>query len=119
MWLAKKVPSHAFPALPNRKPVVTKFPKNRVGAKIPTRPSERRITIHVLSVDCPACILKQFDGFYGTKRRGAVKRCLSFRSAIAHKASGFNFWSRHGIWIRTGVEQHPDNQIMCEAVGRA
>src|SRR5437867_13268475 len=73
----------------NGKITVAKFPEYGDRAQVPACPSERRISIHILRINCCASIQKKLDGFFSAKGGCAMKRSFCFRSAVSHEATRF------------------------------
>lgn len=103
----------------NAKSAITKFPENGSRAKVPTRPSQRGISIHVFGVFGHPCVKKKLDALLSAKGGGAVERGLGFRPDIAHEAVRFHGWFGHTIGICPRREQNLDDLGMGRTFGFA
>ena len=119
MWFSEQVRPHRFPVGPNMKFTVTEHSENGIRTRIPTRPAEWRISIHVFRLNVCSRIQQHLDRFFIAKGRSAVQRCFTFRSAIAHEGTRLNAWLGNTVGIRSIAEEHFEHAVMGKPFGIA
>src|SRR5262245_47602109 len=98
------------------KRAVAEFHENRIGSPVPTRPTQRRVSIHVLCVELGAGIQKQLYRFLGAECGSPVERRFAFGPAISHERAGFHCRFGHGVGICASREQYFDDEIIGFAI---
>jgi hypothetical protein len=101
------------------KAVVAQPPKDGVGAKVPTRPTERRISIPVLCVPFSTCVEQQLDALLRSEGGCAVQRSLPSRSGIPHERVGLGVRECRSVWVGTLREEHSHHVGVRRAIGLA
>ena len=119
MRLAEQINFHFRRVGVNTKIAIAKLPENRSWAQVPTRPRERRVSIHVLGVSgCPG-VKEELDGSFGAESRGTVERSLAPGAAVAHEAARDSGWLGHRVGIRTVREQDSNHCRIGREIGFA
>jgi hypothetical protein len=74
----------------NREVAIAELSEDRIRARVPTRPAERRISIHIFYIDRGTCFQEKLDGRFAAERSGSMKRRFTLRSAVSHESSSFS-----------------------------
>ncbi len=119
MGLAKEVRRHRSALRTNTVLAVAEQAEYGIGTHVPTRPGERRISIHVLYLKIGSRIEKQLNGVLGAEGRRAMQGSLRFGSTIPHEAAGFCIRFGYTIRLCTMAKQHANRQIVSEPICRA
>ena len=90
MWFTEQVRRHRPPVRPDMKVTVTEHSQNGIRTRIPTRPTEWRVSIHVPRLNVCSRIQQHLDRFFSTESRSTMQTRLTFCSTIAHEATRFN-----------------------------
>src|SRR5271156_8457 len=80
--------------------VIAEFSENGCGPQMPTGPGEWRVPVHIFRVDNCTRVNQGLNGFFLSKRGGAVQWCFAFGADVSHEAAGFHAGLRSAIGIR-------------------
>ncbi len=119
MGFAKEVRRHRTALGTNTELAVTEQAEYGIGTHVPTRPGERRISIHVLYLKIGLRIEQQLNGVFSTEGRRAMQGRLRFGSTIPHEAAGFCIRFGYTIRLCTMAKQHANHQIVGKPIRRA
>ena len=119
MGFSKQVGIHAGVTGADAKSPVTQFLEDGDRPKVPARPRERGISIHVFGIGSRSGIQEELNCFFGAEGGGAVQRGFPPGATVPHEPSGLNGRFGGAIGIRPRSQQNSDDLGVGEAIRSA